>query len=97
MTKMLRCPACMGQKKVMKLGMTLYDCETCFGIGSVKEYEIPKPSISKENVEKHLEELEECRDQADSIAASMVKENFPAVYDDDFKPRKGISNDKKKK
>lgn len=45
MTDTVRCPACLGAKKVPKLGGMIGECNTCVGKGTILAINVFKPAI----------------------------------------------------
>lgn len=45
MDDLVRCPACLGAKKVPKLGGIVGDCNTCLGIGTIRAVEKVAPKV----------------------------------------------------
>ncbi len=61
-----KCPACRGHKKVMRLGMTMKDCETCSGKGHIS----PLPFHDKKP------DLKEKSQEISELMSVDISENF---------------------
>lgn len=51
---LIRCNACKGMKNIMGMGMVTKKCDTCDGVGYVKE----QPTTPKENLKELITELQ---------------------------------------
>lgn len=88
MDNMIRCPACRGMKKVPKLGGMIGECNTCKGVGQIKDCDKPKPVI----VDAPNNDIAIIKSVADCVPSSTIKE----VKEDVLPEEPTIKVDRKK-